>query len=91
MIETKDKAGHTLYVTTTPDCEDNEGGYYCEVYADEDFITKLDDFCVHPEDCDCDNDDEVEKYIMSYISQEDYSDVTRTFDNSPFSWDEIQP
>lgn len=25
-----------LYVSATPDCEPNEGGYYCQVYADED-------------------------------------------------------
>ena len=26
-----------LYVSATPDCEPNEGGYYCQVYADEDY------------------------------------------------------
>ena len=89
-MRTKDKAGHILYVSTTPDCEYNEGGHYCEVYADEDYSIKLDDFCVHTDDCDCDNEKEVEKYIESYISQEDYSDVTKDFDGFPFSWDEIE-
>ena len=34
-----------LYVSATPDCEPNEGGYYCQVYADEDYGDQIDDFC----------------------------------------------
>lgn len=33
-----------LYVSATPDCEPNEGGYYCQVYADEDYGDQIDDF-----------------------------------------------
>lgn len=36
-----------LYVSATPDCEPNEGGYYCQVYADEDYGDQIDDFCIH--------------------------------------------
>lgn len=35
-----------LYVSATPDCEPNEGGYYCQVYADEDYGDQIDDFCI---------------------------------------------
>lgn len=39
-----------LYVSATPDCEPNEGGYYCQVYADEDYGDQIDDFCIHPDE-----------------------------------------
>ena len=35
-----------LYVSATPDCEPNEGGYYCQVYANEDYGDQIDDFCI---------------------------------------------
>ena len=50
MVTTKDKAGQTVYITSTPDCEDNKDGFYCETYSDEECDHKIDDFCVHPED-----------------------------------------
>lgn len=45
-----------LYVSATPDCEPNEGGYYCQVYADEDYGDQIDDFCIHPDELE-ENDD----------------------------------
>ena len=45
-----DKAGNIVYVTTTPDCEDNPDGYYCETYSDEECDHKIDDFVIRPED-----------------------------------------
>lgn len=39
-----------------PDCEPNEGGYYCQVYADEDYGDQIDDFCIHPDELE-ENDD----------------------------------
>ena len=41
MITTKDKAGQTVYITYIEDCGENEGGYYCEVYADEDLMYRI--------------------------------------------------
>lgn len=70
MITTKDKAGQTVYITYIEDCGENEGGYYCEVYADEDLMYDLDFFCVHPEDCDCSDDDAVEAYIREFVAEE---------------------
>ena len=37
-----------LYISTTPDCGPNEGGYYCQVYEDEEMANQIDDFCIHP-------------------------------------------
>lgn len=39
-----------VWVTTTPDCGENTGGFYCQVYADEDWTEQIDDFCIHPEE-----------------------------------------
>ena len=35
-----------VWITTTEDCDENEGGYYCEVYADEDWVYRIDYFCI---------------------------------------------
>ena len=35
-----------LYISITPDCDPNEGGYYCQVYDDEDMANQIDD-CSH--------------------------------------------
>lgn len=37
-----------LYISTTDDCGENLGGYYCQVYADEGMTEEIDDFCIHP-------------------------------------------
>ena len=36
--------------------EPNEGGYYCQVHADEDYGDQIDDFCIHPDELE-ENDD----------------------------------
>lgn len=38
------------YITLTDDCGPNEGGYYCQVYQDQDYSEKIDDFCIHPDE-----------------------------------------
>lgn len=53
-----------LYVSATPDCEPNEGGYYCQVYADEDYGDQIDDFCIHPDELE-ENDDLKRMMILS--------------------------
>lgn len=55
-----------VWVSTTPDCDENLGGYYCQVYSDEDMENQIDDFCIHTDDCDCKNQEEVEKFIKEY-------------------------
>ena len=56
-----------VYVHYIPDCGENTGGYYCEVYSDEDMEDQIDSFCIHPDDCDCTNEDEVVRYIKEYL------------------------
>ena len=70
MVTAIDKAGHKVFVDYTPDCEYNEGGFYCETFADEDGADKIDDFCIHPEDCDCTDEEAVEEYIRNYYKDE---------------------
>lgn len=36
-----------IYVSTCPDVGENEGGYYCIIFADEDYTIQIDDFVVH--------------------------------------------
>ena len=38
------------YISLTPDCDPNEGGYYCQVYEDQDYSEEIDDFCIHPDE-----------------------------------------
>ena len=38
------------YISLTPDCGPNEGGYYCQVYQDQDYSEQIDDFCIHPDE-----------------------------------------
>ena len=38
------------YISTTPDVGPNQGGYYCQVYDDEDMTNQIDDFCIHPDE-----------------------------------------
>ena len=55
-----------VWIGCIRDCGENEGGYFCEVWDDEDMNNRIDYFCIHPEDCDCNNQEEVEKFIEEY-------------------------
>jgi hypothetical protein len=55
-----------VWISTTTDCGENLGGYYCQVYTDENMENQIDDFCIHTDDCDCSNQEEVEKFIWQY-------------------------
>ena len=54
-----------LYVSVTPDCESNEGGYYCQVYTVEDYGDQIDDFCIHPDELE--ENDDIEHWIKVNI------------------------
>lgn len=49
MVTAKTKKGTEVYVTTTPDCDENKGGLYCQIYLEEDG-EEYDDFCIHKEE-----------------------------------------
>lgn len=71
-----------VWITYIKDCGENEGGYFCEVYADEDYNERIDYFCIHPEDCDCTNEDEVENFIEEYSQMYQYSGMANMKDLS---------
>ena len=68
MITAKTAKRTEVYVSFVEDCEDNEGGYYCEVWDSEDMAKQLDNFCIHTNDCDCNDWDAIEEFAMNYIS-----------------------
>ena len=72
MVAATDALGHIVYVTYINDCESNTGGLWCQVYADENCDRELDDFCIHPDDCDCSDEEVVEAYILGFVSVQEY-------------------
>ena len=70
MIHAKTKKGTDVWVALVDDVDENEGGFYCEVYEDPWCDSdRIDDFCIHPEDVDCSNDSEVTAYVCNYIKE----------------------
>jgi hypothetical protein len=67
MITAKTQKGTRVWVSLVDDVEPNDGGFYCEIYLSQ-YGDRYDDFCIHPEDCDCQNDKEVAKYVRKYVS-----------------------
>ena len=67
-------------VVCVEDCNENNGGLWCMVYKglgigynpynygemeyEEDYS---DDFCIHPDDCDCKDDEAVEAFINKHF------------------------
>lgn len=74
----KDKANQSVYVTCVPDCGENEGGLYCEVYTDDRCEKKIDDFCIHIGDCEM-TQEGIEEYIKNYYNDE-ILDLSFNFD-----------
>lgn len=69
MIQATTKKGLDVWVAFNPDCEYNTGGFYCEIWENQDMDCLLDDFCIHPGDCDCQDEAAVERYAKDYVSQ----------------------
>ena len=55
-----------FYITYTEDCEENLGGYFCQVYADKKLDYEIDYFCIHKEELINNN---VQENIMNYINE----------------------
>lgn len=66
MILAVTKKGTKVWVATIEDVEPNEGGLYCEIYLDFN-CDRFDDFCIHPEDCNCKSDMAVRAYVRNYV------------------------
>ena len=68
MIECTSKNGVKVYVTRTYDVEPNIGGFYCEVYLDENCDHKVDDFCISANVVNLDLDDlYIERHIRDTV------------------------
>ena len=66
------KKGTRVWLSFIPDCGSNAGGWYVEIYLDE-HLSRYDDFCIHPEDCNCTDFYEVELVAKEYVKNiEDY-------------------
>lgn len=71
MIECISKNGVKCYVTRTYDVEPNIGGFYCEVYLDENCDLKVDDFCISADVVDLNLDAlYIEKHIQNTVLPE---------------------
>ena len=55
-----------VWISRTEDCGENKGGYFCQVYSDENMEYEIDYFCIHPEDCNCRNENDVDEFIRLY-------------------------
>jgi hypothetical protein len=76
MIKVLTRNGVELFITLCDDCDENKGGYFCQVYLDEDCSEDYDYFVIHKEDLDCfENKDE-----CIQISCEEYA---KGFDDMP--------
>ena len=68
MIECTSKNGVKVYVTRTNDVEPNIGGFYCEVYLDDNCDHKVDDFCISADVVNLDLDQlYIEKHIRDTV------------------------
>ena len=47
MLQVRTKNGVKLYITFTDDCGENKGGYYCQVYLDENDTFEYDNFVIN--------------------------------------------
>lgn len=65
---TKTGKGTTIYLAFNKDCGYNKGGYYVEIFlGDNCYFDCYDYFCIHTDDCDCSNMEEVEKFAENYV------------------------
>ena len=67
MITANKNKGTEVHLAFVPDCGSNVGGWFVEIYLEE-YRARYDDFCIHPEDCNCQDWDEVEAYAREYVS-----------------------
>jgi hypothetical protein len=66
MIKCKSKNGFDVWVSTTYDCGPNVGGYFCQVYLDENGDIEVDNFVISSDTVDSIKDDR--KYIIELMS-----------------------
>lgn len=73
MVIAFDKKCNKVFVTLTDDCGENKGGYFCQVYADENFENEIDFFTLHHEDCKNLNQYQIDEMVEEVIALSNYS------------------
>lgn len=68
MIRAYTHKGTPVWVQTINDVEPNKGGKYCMIHKNM-YGDVVDDFCIHPEDCDCNNETEIINYVKNYVGK----------------------
>ena len=66
MLQVRTKNGVKLYISFTDDCGENEGGYFCQVYLDEDFNNEYDTFVINRFD-----DRTIDECCVAYANEVD--------------------
>ena len=67
MVYCKTGRGTEVALCFNNDCCENEGGFWVEVYLDE-YGDRFDDFCIHTDDCDCNDRLAVEQFAIDYVA-----------------------
>lgn len=67
--------GQTLYFTKIEDCDENEGGYYVEIYLNDKFDDKIDDLVIHAKHIVGFNEKQINDYIIKALQCIDYRDI----------------
>lgn len=88
-----------FYVEVVEDCGENEGGYYCRLYDNEEAWEQLDgwidDFCIHPEELEAHGD--LKAALLHYLNlpaDTVIEDEEKVFDEDVFNdavFDLIEP
>lgn len=68
MVSAKTNKGTEVFVSLCDDIGSNKGGYYCEIYLDEDWNSDpIDYFVIHADQLVC-GDKNVEDLVREYVS-----------------------
>jgi hypothetical protein len=59
-----------LFITFCPDCGDNVGGFYCQVYSDDTYEEEIDNFVIPKEECNGDLS-KAEEYAKKLLNMKD--------------------
>lgn len=69
MLSVKVNNRKVVYVTFTEDTKPNEGGFYCEIYEDNDCRFKIDAFTIRKEKMRSEDKKERQKEAMIYANK----------------------
>lgn len=87
--------GQTLYFSMIEDCDENEGGYYVEIYLNDNFDEKIDDLVIHADHIVGFSEKQLNDYIIKTLQCFDFRDylvenLKKTFLHKRFTKSEIK-